>query len=330
MKFLKQAAFIIIFACGGLVNPAASLNAQDDYEPPVPIYITTHDGIALSVTFVAFDAEGYLDIESENFSISINLGQSDNASFTINNTDSSNNWGPGVIEITNGWGSPPEDEVVDVSILPDQHRGLWERLRITCGELLEIQEFWDLFLDFDEDQINSLKSDMELMRDGYFSPDYTDWLVMTQYIVKGWGDGRVARGYRLEGPIELNVFTPSPWGDENPEIEIRMLSMSPQGDWRIHIDPVTEVCGITWSGCYGEDRDPTEEDWPDMIDQIRSGLEFYNRRVPALIEGGVIDENDELGLLIEKSLYGLSTFPFEAVDPDRNDELSQEDVDEIQ
>ena len=299
--------FLIIFALIAIPCLSHTVLAQDGYVPPDSVPVTLSDGTVLEATYWDF---GYnIDLIGDDFSINVSFENGPELSISINNSDSPYDWSQGVIEIRTGYGAMASDEVVDPGILPREYRELWVTLQEVCGELAENDGFWEILDDLDDNDKANIMENLEQMRDGYYAPDVHDWLLFCQSYIGGWSDDRPSRGYHLKGPVDFSISTQSPWGDENPEIDLEISGRMPEDRCAIHIDPVTELCTISWEAVEyipGPDR----EDWMPYINEFRIGLDFYRDRIPSLVDAGVLDPENEFEFLLERAMEGLDTYDF--------------------
>ena len=287
--------------------------------PPASATIITSDGTELDLTYreggMRSVSMNSVKIVGDGFCVSISFSPEDEyntARISINNSDSPYNWGSDVLEIGNGYGGGPIDEIIDITCLPPEYADLWTRLQAICGELIENDEFWELIDLENEEDRSSLRKDMEMLRDGYFVPSAHSQLFSVQFSIGRqfvYG-GQVGRGYTIYGPINLQVITPDATDENNPDIYLGIFAGMPEDRWTIHIDPVAEVCTVSWD--TGDPTQPLSEDeWLPVVGEFRDTLEFYFRQIPLLIESGILKPDSEFEFLLEKSLHGLGTYTIE-------------------
>ena len=290
--------------------------------PPEIATLTLSDGSTVEATWHrsggSTTAYNGLTIIGDGYGVSIEYAPDEvqTASMSIWNSDNPYAWGAGILSLHAVRGYPPPEEPVDITVLPPELRELWTTLQRVCGELIEDDEFWQILKDQDEEVLASLKSDMESMRDGYFSPHFYEQVLGVQRTLGGWyPENGSSRGYALRGPIDLQITTPSPYGDQNPEIRLRVSSNMPNDRWNISISPDTRSCEI-WLDNVEAVQQLTRDDWEAWVERFRNGLEFFRSQLPFLTEIGVLGPSDDLDFLLEKSLEGINSFPIELTYPD--------------
>lgn len=284
-----------------------------------PASIITSDGTELKLTYLEGTTRSVsmksVKIVGDGFCVSISFDLEDehhSASIAINNSDDIYDWGSDVLEISNGDGSSPRDEIIDITCLPQEYAELWTRLQAICGELVESDEFWELIDLENEKDRSSLREDLENLRDGCFIPYVRNKLLSIQLSIgcQYICDCQMGRGYTFYGPTSLQVITSDAPDDENPDIFLGISAFMIEDCWTIHIDPVAEVCTISWR--VGDPTQPLSEDeWLPVVEEFRDALEFYFRQIPLLIEGGILEPDSELEFLLEKSLHGLEAYRYE-------------------
>jgi hypothetical protein len=230
----------------------------------------------------------------------------------ISNGDSSWSYGQGVISLEHSFNYIQNNKAeFDSSAWPPEYRELWAKAESVCGELLECPEFWDMLDELDKDAIEELRGYMGLMRDGVCDAYTWEQLFSIQPTLRALvPDNRLARGYYIDGPVDMTILTPSPYGDENPEIVIMTYGTDSEDRWSVDIDPVEEVCTVSWM-TVDPVQPVTEEDWRPWLAELRSLLGTYHRLLPSLVEHGVVEPDGDLVLLIEKSIAGLAAYPAE-------------------
>jgi hypothetical protein len=286
--------------------------SQDGYTRPDPVPLTLSDGTVLQVTYGTY---GDVDIRSDNFTINFNMINDPVVIITINNSYPAYAEGEGIRMVSNGFNSRPSDEVVDIGILPTEYRGLWSTLLTVCGEIVDNDGFWEIAKDMGDDDKARLTETLELMRDGYYAPEMNNWFLQCQSFIGGWENNRTCRGYRLEGPVNFKISTPSPWGDENPELFLEISERLAKDRWSIFIDPAAELCTISWESDEFVPG-PDKEDWAPYIDKFRTGIEFFLGRVSSLIESGVLEPDNEFEFMLNKALDAINTYDFVLATPE--------------
>jgi hypothetical protein len=287
----------------------ATLQLSDDSTVEVSWYQTTQPTTAYS----------RITIIGDGYSISIEYAPDEDeaASMTITNGDAPSAWGEGIISLWTGYLGYPDSEPspVDFDVLPPELRGLWQTLRNVCGELIEDNEFWGILKDQDQETLDSLRADMESMRDGLTPPQYFDQIFSVEPSLGHWyPENGSSRGYRFSGPVDLGITTPSPYGDPNPEIWLDIATSLPNDRWNLKIIPDAGRCEV-WMDNVEAVQPLTREDWEPWLERIRQTLVFWQTQLPFFREIGILEPNDDLDLLLEKSIEGINTYPIELTYP---------------
>jgi len=308
---------VMIVCCSVLLLPSPA-PAQDCGVPDETTTITTSSGAELEIGHQIESGWGSspnsVSIMGDGFCVYMSWPPDclELLTISINNSDSSWSYGEGIISLEHGFNYVQNNETeFDSSAWPPEYRELWAKAESMCGELLECGEFWDMLDELDEDAIEEIRGYMGLMRDGVCDAYTWEQLFSVQPTLRALvPDNRLARGYYLDGPVDITVLTPSPYGDENPEVVIMTYGAGSEDRWCVDIDSVDEICRISWMTV-----DPvhplTEEDWRPRLAEIRSQLETYHRLLPSLVEYGIVEPDGDFALLIEKGIAGLATYPAE-------------------
>jgi len=285
--------------------------------PPDRIDVTTYDGHELEVLFYS---HGSLNILSDDgFSISISPAQGGigNTRFSIVNSGWPHDWGTGILEISTGWGTQPLlDGEFDSSILPESYRVLWDRLRATCGDLLANEEFYEKASGLGKDTVGELLLNIEQMRDGHYTASINTTAHMVQYFMGTRYDvDGLARGFRLSGPLNLNILTTSPFESEEPDLLVSMMGNLPEDRWHLVIDPGAEIATIEWDG-NSPGIDQSEIAWEQSLADIRDCLIFFKNNMPLLEEYDAGWHLDELDFMLDRCLLATETYEIIPVAPE--------------
>ena len=286
--------------------------------PPATSNITTSDGAELDLMYYEGGMRSVsmnsATITGDGFVIQVTfdpVNLHSRAGISITNGDSPYDRGKGILNLNNGHGNRPLEEVADLTCLPDEHLKLWQYLQEICGELVGSEEFWNLLNLDDEEVRTSIAEDMELLRDGYYCPTTHEQLFAIQSTCGyQYRFNVMGRNYSLYGPIHLRVTASSAPGEPNPDIYMEISSRIQEDCWYIHIDPVAEVCEISW-GAGDPAHSISEEEWMPAIEEFRDALNFFIDQIPMLIEGGILEPDHEIEFLLRKGLHGINSYPFE-------------------
>jgi hypothetical protein len=309
-----------ILAVGFLLFIQVNSSAQTCGLPPTETTITTASGASLDVTY-QFDLPNYAyaSFVGDGYCLKISWwpGSPSGITVKINNSDSDWDRGPGIISLDNGFGgmeSNANDEVVDLSAMPPDYRELWEQCIGVSGDLIESDEFTEILNTADKDIIDEVLETLEKIRDGYVAPSAFNQFFTMQFYTGGWvADFRPGRGFYIEGPMDFRLATPDPFGTLNPEIYID-TELGSDDSWAFYIDPNAEIIEVSSYGGFGISEEETAVlDYGPALERLLSAINFNLDQNRALIDAGVISEEDELGFLLGKALEGLNTYPVEVV-----------------
>ncbi len=316
----KREMLIIIFTFAVLScllsgAPAFAQYWDDEVETTA---ITTSDGTILELSI---EEGGWMTRSSNSiglagdgfyFSIRYTPDWIEGLSIEINNSDTSWAYGEGIIGLDYMyWYDVPENNRVDMGSIPPEYAELWETCMETCSQLLESDDYWAIIEEEDKANVSTIQEYMRLMADGYCAPSSFDQFLSVSYTVNDfYSEGEYARGYSCDGPVDLYVLTTSPYGTSEPQLIVPLHGADLQTRWVVYIDPDAGLC--TLKQPYGRDTvEPTAEEIDEIVNEIRSGLEFYYQLVPHLLEYNALDENDDLDFLLMKALEGLDTWQVE-------------------
>ena len=311
---------MISFAAGILIFQQSS-QAQTCGLPPDETTITTSNRQTLDVTY-SLDADNYCyaSFVGDGYCLSISWWHDGMEGITveINNSDSDWAHGPGIIALNNMWGGEPWGGVVDLNALPPDYRELWEQCMETSGDLLESDEFYELLDKADKDKIEEVIQTLEWTRDGYYAPSGMEQFFTVSFFTGAWAcDFEPGRGYSFEGPITFRISTPDVIGAEYPQIYID-ADLNLHDNLTFHINPDTETIEIQLWNAESVDE-LTESDYEPIIEDLIHAINFFLGQEFVLIENGLIGEDDDYGLLLEKALEGLNSWPVEVVIPEYPD-----------
>jgi hypothetical protein len=322
---MKTTSILIktIMAAGFLLCIQIQSSAQTCGLPPTETSITTVSGVSLDVTyqfdlpnycFASFVGDGYCQ------TISWWPGSPSGITVRINNSDSYWSYGPGIISLDNGFGgmeSDANDEVIDLSAIPPDYRELWETCITTSGDLLESDAFMEILNKADPDKIGQVIETLEKARDGYIVPStFNQFFTMESFTGGLLSNFMPGRGFYIEGPVDFQITTPDPFGTLNPDIFIES-GLSTDDWWSFHIDPAAEIIEATGPSAYGlSDEETAQLDYSASLERLLSGIRFNLDQKQALIDAGLITEEDEFGFLLGKALEGLTTYSVEVVAPE--------------
>jgi len=321
---MKKLLPVLTICCVLSFLVAPPVHSQTCGPPPEMIELTLSDGneieMQASIGGMRSVSMNTIKIFGDGYSVQISIDPEGTmpVRVSINNSDKPFDWGPGVIEIGSGYSSlSAMDEPGDLTVLPDEYAELWSILRNLAGELANNDVFLDATQIEEGETRENLTEQLLQISDGLIAPNMFDSLFRIQFFIR-WdhfqGDTLV-RGYSLGESQMLDLYTPSAPDDENPVIYLSLNARIAEDRWYLSVLPDAGICEFKWGA--GDSENPiSEEDWMPVFDNIRSRVQYYYSQLPALEAGGIIDDESELGFLLEKSLEGLFRYPVEIVYPE--------------
>jgi hypothetical protein len=329
MKTGYKAIWIVLLIISAAVFPSTAL-AQYCGMPEETTTITTSDGTELQIGHMEemgwTSSWNSITVVGDGYCLYIHWSPDwlEGLSVGINNSDSSFSYGEGIISLEHSFNYIQNNETeFDSSAWPPEYRELWDKAEWVCGELLQTKDLWDMLDELDDETVAQIREYLALMSEGVcdaFSYSAGDEFVIQTSVSTMWPDGRLARGYSIRGCGDLKIETPSPYGDENPEIFIDAHGWGAEISWTVHIDPFEQLCTISFRS--DETAVPaTMEYWQPHLDELHSHLEVYHRLMPSLIEQGIFESDSEFALLVEKSLSALTSFRIEIEEPPSDDTM---------
>lgn len=247
----------------------------------------------------------YLDYTTQIF-----LGDySEPAQFYIHDSDSRRDWGQGVISMS---GRSVSDRIVDLSFMPPEYLSVWENLRFLCGELNDSNEFWEL-VDSASDEdgwVSKLEDGLILMRDGSYNPHSESTRFEISFSINHGDFSQTDPGrlYKLRGEKFISIMTASPYNDPEPEIVLKVMGAGYGDIWTINFKPDEQICELAQSEPYLKMYPVDNDGWVQIIGEILDQLNLFRRHIPDLAEDGLIIYDDDLLLLINQAIEGLTTY----------------------
>ncbi len=223
---------------------------------------------------------------------------------TVNVSNGANayDWGLGVIQLSSYGSSFPHP--IDLGALPPEPYRLWTGMMKMVGEAMESEEFWT-FLDLG-DKEETVREQLSEVRDGYRMPEMRQEIFGLRFSAREWHDtpGIISRGYSLQGPIAISIRTSDPIGTTVPHLVVSTEGKYPEDRWNVDINPAIQTCTITW-----DKNEPfTEEDAAPHIADIVATLDFFRDQLPAYQEYGLVEQDCELGIFIDRALDWIDAF----------------------
>ncbi len=284
--------------CGGPREPDPTTTLSTASFPEIAI--TLHkgwDGTILS---------GSVDISAEDIRFSFDFAPQAPYQVGARMSNGEDVWdmSAGVIKI-NCFGSYGREGRLELGPMPSDARTLWERSMGLVGELMDNPAFWE-FLNAGEYETQA-REQLGSFPDGTMSPYVQHQYAAMAAVVNMLPTGGLGRGYTINLPNQMTILTSDPVGAENPVLYIDVWPGFRGNPWSVRLDPETQTCEISrWSS--NSDQPLTSEEWNPRIEEIVRALEFLKAQMPSYIDGGIIEEDSELPLFVDKGLDWLGTF----------------------
>jgi hypothetical protein len=305
-----------------LVYPAPQIAQASGGACPVPLSATiaVPDGDLKVMYIKSGSAQGSpntITFTGNGMSAQVHFYIEENKDLSLNvsNCEKPYEYGKDFIQLSSSQSSsekPPE--VLDLKALPDNYRDLWDRMRTTIGQVAEKDEFWQLMGGVKNNA--QLKSQLELIRDGYTAPTAYQNIFNIESDIREKSDGfqvsSVSRGYTLDGPGHIEIFTSSSFDNPKPVLQARMWENGHSKQWKLDIDPETQTCSISLMG-RDMSKEITEDQWKPVVKRMKENLQFFQDQMPLFIEKGIIKPGDELGKFLTLALDGIDKYPVEFV-----------------